>query len=1152
MKFMSKRSTFHIIFVLILTLTQVLFAQEQVKDTKFSVKRGYFSTSFSLEITSNTPGADIYYTTDATIPSAGNGTLYTEPIIINKTMIIRAIATAPGMDPSNVDTQTYIFPEDIVNQPATPSGFPVIWKSSDGSSIAADYEMDPEYPDNNSKIKNALLLLPTVSIVLEPEALFTQNGVYTNGGRNDNNAWEKACSFEYFNPDPTDTTNGFQVNCGIQPRGQTVFSTRKVGFKLDFKTVYGPGKLNKTVFDGATILPETAVKTFNSIILRSGYMENYTGKIYNPYLNIYFRDIMVRDSQLLVSGFGSHNIFFHLYLNGLYWGIYNLTEVIDSDHLTEYFGGNEDDWLIVKSYPDSDDDGEIVSGSATRYYTLLDLIKNEDLSNPADYTNVLKFIDAEKFADYMIIQNYFAVGDWPDNNWIFVMRNGVIPQPGFFYVWDAEKAWLEDDDKQSFKHARYSPYLTDPSLMNGRAYRAVPSRIWRAMISNPDFRMLFADRVYFHMFNKGLLSNENVFDRYSIYETLLTDAIRADQKRWADDDNRNIFPGLLFTHGDWQAQVDRVLDNTQDNVDHFTSDFKAAALYPDIDPPEFSQNGGHVGSGFQLDITNPNGTGTIYYTIDGSDPRNPGGSLSGSAQNGGNAITVTISNTTTIKSRIIDGETWSALRPATFYSSLTPGDIKITEIMYHPPDEDSIDGNDFEFIEIKNTGSQKTNLSGAGFSEGIFYTFKNDTYLGPAEFIVLSKNADRFFSKYGIQSFDIFEGNLNNAGERVTLSDPAGQALFSVEYDDHAPWPTSPDGDGFSLVPVNFNENPDPDNPANWRASKYVMGSPGLDDSVKFIPPEPPAEPYRILFVTATENLNVDDEAVRTHLAGRGFIVQIRDQNSAATADALDKNLIIISESVNSGSVNTKFRNAGVPVLLWEPYLYDDMGMTGTIELENFGKISKSKLIITAPEHPVAAGLSGTVQISSTGQEMTYGVPNTNAGIIAVWEGDEDKAALFVYEKGANMPGLTAPARRVGFFVKDGIATEMTAEGWKLFDAAVDWALDKKTTVLQEANSLPVQFMLSQNFPNPFNPVTTIQYSLPVASRIKLEIYNIRGQKIKTLQQSYQLPGYYSVQWDGTNDTGRQVANGMYLYRLTITDNKNLTGNYVKKMLYLK
>ncbi|MBN2411903.1 chitobiase/beta-hexosaminidase C-terminal domain-containing protein [candidate division KSB1 bacterium] len=1146
---MSRRLTVHLCIALFMALVQGLSAQEQVKDTNFSVRRGYFTSSFHLEITSNTAGAAIYYTTDASLPSVNNGTLYTQPINITGTTIIRAIATSPGMDPSNVDTQTYIFQEDIVNQPGDPPGFPATWTSTDGFTIPADYEMDPEYPDNNRSIENSLLSLPAVSIVVEPENLFTKDGVYTNGGSSDNNDWEKPCSFEFIF---ADTTEGFQIDCGIQPRSQTVFSTPKRNFKLDFKSVYGPGKLNEPVFDMATILPETAPGTFNSIILRSGYMENYTGKIYNPYLNIYFRDIMVRDAQLLVSGFGTHNVFVHLYLNGLYWGIYNLTESIDADHLSETLGGAEEDWFIVKSFPDSDSDGDIIAGSGTRYYVFLDLIKNEDLSDPADYDNVMKYISAEKFADYMILQNFFAVGDWPDNNWAFIMKNGTMPEPGFFYVWDAEKAWLEDDDDQSFKHARYSPYLTDPTLKNGRSYRAVPSRIWRAMISNQDFRMLFADRVYKHLFNDGALTDNNVSTRYSMYETLLTDAVRADQKRWSDDDNRDNFPGILFTHDDWQAQVDRVLENIQDNISYFIDDFKAAALYPDIEPPQFSRNSGYVDSGFPLDLSNPNSSGTIYYTTDGSDPRNSGGSVSGFAQNGGNAITIKINSTTTIKSRIKSSETWSPLRQATFYTPLTPGDIKITEIMYHPPDENGIDGNDFEFIEIKNTGTEKINLSGAGFTEGITYTFDDDTFLGPAEFIVLSKNSDRFFSKYQILPFGVFDGNLNNAGERVTLSDPTGKSLFSVLYDDHAPWPASPDGDGFSLVPVNFNENPDPDNPANWRASKYILGSPGLDDSVRYIPPELPEGPVKILFVTFSSNLTIDDDAVKAHFIDRDFIVQVLDQNSADAADALDKNLVIISESVNSGNVNTKFRNVNIPVLLWDPYLYDDMGMTASAEGVDYGIISKSKLVISAPQHPAAAGLSATVQISSTEREMTYGVPNTNADIIAVWEGDTDKAALFVYDKGAHMPGLTAPARRVGFFVKDGIASDLTDDGWKLFDAAVDWTLEKSSTDISKDNFLPVKYTLSQNYPNPFNPVTTIQYTIPVPSRIYLEIFNIRGQKIKTLTNSYHSAGYYSVQWDGRNDFDQLAANGMYFYRLTIMDNKNNTRDIIKKMIYLK
>lgn len=101
--------------------------------------------------------------------------------------------------------------------------------------------------------------------------------------------------------------------------------------------------------------------------------------------------------------------------------------------------------------------------------------------------------------------------------------------------------------------------------------------------------------------------------------------------------------------------------------------------------------------------------------------------------------------------------------------------------------------------------------------------------------------------------------------------------------------------------------------------------------------------------------------------------------------------------------------------------------------------------------------------------------------------------------------------------------------------------------------SVPQTFGLSQNYPNPFNPVTTITYQLPVAGKVRLEIYNILGQKVKTLVDAQQPAEYYTLQWDGRNDHGRQVGSGMYIYRL-ITETADGGKGFVKarKMLLIR
>ena len=94
---------------------------------------------------------------------------------------------------------------------------------------------------------------------------------------------------------------------------------------------------------------------------------------------------------------------------------------------------------------------------------------------------------------------------------------------------------------------------------------------------------------------------------------------------------------------------------------------------------------------------------------------------------------------------------------------------------------------------------------------------------------------------------------------------------------------------------------------------------------------------------------------------------------------------------------------------------------------------------------------------------------------------------------------------------------------------------------------LPKAFSLSQNYPNPFNPETVIRYTLPEDCQVELTIYNILGQKVKTLVHEYQRAGYKTVRWDSRDDEGDEVASGVYLYRIEANGYVE-----VKKMAVLK
>ncbi len=1121
-----------------LLLGSTLCFSQQVKDTKFQPDRGFYDSPVEVKITTSTPGASIRYTLDASPPSHDHGRIYDSPIHVTTTTVIRAIAYKNGMEPTNVDTHTYIFLDDVITQPSNPSGFPSRWYNQNGSSVPADYEMDPNYPSSDEQLKKGLLDLPTVSLVLHEENLWGNKGIINNGGKGNNNQFEKPCSFEIIYPHGR---NSYQVNCGIQPRARRDY---KHGVRLDFKSEYGPGRLKYDIFEGAWAGTDNAANSYNHLVFRTGSFENYTSGGYDHSYTILFRDPMSRNVQLKTSGIGARNLMVHLYFNGLYWGIYNLTEFIDPDYLTDYFGGQEKDWMRANARPGTQNTIEI-DGDPKRWQELLTLVQSEDLTDSTLYARVLQYIDPVRFADYMIIQNYNAIGDWPDNNWYFVIKGGINPEPGFFIMWDAEKTWLEGDDPQSHKHAWYNPFLTDPNLWEGEPYNNPLSIIWRAMISNAEFRLLFADRVYKHLFHDGPLTDKNALNLFKDWALLLTDAIRAEQKRWADH------TGKSFTHDDWQREVNWVIGNiTNQNVNAFISEFGKAGLYPSIHPPQFSQRGGYVSNGFQFTVTNPNESGTIYYTTDNSDPRAYGGEISKTSIECEKISTsITISQTSTVKARVLDNSEWSALEKAVFYTPTDYSAIKITEIMYHPPDTAGIDGDEFEFIEIKNTSQQPVDLTGVSFTDGINYSFPEGTIISGGSFLVLCENKDMFYYKYHIKAFGQYSGRLSNGGEKVTLSDPYNQPIFSVEYDDQFPWPTTPDGDGYSLVPIDFNKNQNPDNPINWRASLYPMGSPGLDDSTRYIIPEYPDEKTGdILFIVKNGALNEGDKKLYDHLTNKGYKVEISDEFTRALL-ALDFRLVIISSTANSDFIDNGYTSLNVPIITWNPDLFYDLNMTGDVNNSDFGKVRDREIIIGKQNHPLAAGLTDTVQIATSINERPFGLPALNYSFIAYWKDHVPNAAIFAYEKGKTMVGCKAPAKRIGFFFGSDIK-ETTFAGWHLFDAAVFWAAGI-SPVHNNEGKVSHQFKLYQNYPNPFNNRTAVQFILNQAAFVRLDIFNIQGQLVKNVLVEQLNSGHHRFYWDATDKYGKMVGSGIYIMKLN-TKNKKRTFSRTLKMVYTK
>ena len=194
------------------------------------------------------------------------------------------------------------------------------------------------------------------------------------------------------------------------------------------------------------------------------------------------------------------------------------------------------------------------------------------------------------------------------------------------------------------------------------------------------------------------------------------------------------------------------------------------------------------------------------------------------------------------------------------------------------------------------------------------------------------------------------------------------------------------------------------------------------------------------LFVVGSSNLSRGDRAVYEHLRwALGYDVVVKSDAAVRTADASGKDVVIVSSSTDSGLVTTKFKYVAVPVMTWEPFLFDDMAMVYSGS-SNYGTATGQTTVrLQNSSHPLAVGLDqGNSSVYDAPNTLSWGKPAASAIKIATLSYDSSKAVIFGYDQGDWMVGMKAPARRVGFMLNDDGLGDLWTQRW-YFDAAVTW-----------------------------------------------------------------------------------------------------------------
>ena len=417
-----------------------------------SVGRGIFEAPFQLELTTDSPEAEIHYTLDGSRPTSDRGRVYDGPIAIDSTTMLRAMTIRPNYRESEVVTHSYLFLQDVMQQSPAPDGFPAQWVLSDGETRSAVYGVNRTVVrTHEDTLRDDLRSVPTMSLVTSVEEVFGPGcdnpadrpcGAYNSGGSN----IDSPTSVELIYPDGRE---GFQIDAGLRLQGGSsrLPSVRKRSLRLRFTAEFGPTSLEFPLFDS------TAADRFDTIILRANVQDGWgNGPAGQRQL---IKDEFARRTQLDMGQPSAHGTWTHLYINGLYWGLYNLVERPNAAFAAEHMGGEKEDWDALNG-------GRLREGNLDAWNEMLALtprggpdVRNfDDEKVRTNYEAIQEYLDVPNFIDYLLVGMYMGTEDWLPNNYYAARRSRDGDQPVDphdpsgkfrFFHWDQEKALLGVD-----------------------------------------------------------------------------------------------------------------------------------------------------------------------------------------------------------------------------------------------------------------------------------------------------------------------------------------------------------------------------------------------------------------------------------------------------------------------------------------------------------------------------------------------------------------------------------------------------------------------------------------------------------------------------------------------------------------------------------
>jgi len=1110
-------------------------SQELTEEPFFSSRRGFYENSFTLIIGYSAPGAVIKYTKDGTDPftsSTAKSVSSPASVAIDPTdisdrdkapgVVIRAYAVKDGLPLTKAATHTYLFLnkiEELSPDAQKPGpGWPDTNRGTQFTQQGMDYGMDPDVlqdPRYKDKIKGALLAIPTISLVTDLKNLFDpDSGIYVNALPR-GSEWERATSVELLNPDGSP---GFQINAGLRIRGgwgRTGINF-KHAFRLFFRKEYGDGKLRYPLFG------DEGVTEFDNVDLRTS--QNYSwaydgGGDGSHYTEL--REVFSRDLQRDMGQPYTRSRYYHLYINGTYWGLYQTQERSEASFGESYLGGSKDDYDVVKvdvtdslnlaAYHVEATDGnmdayqklwEIATKgfySDESYYGVQGL--NPDGSRNPDYPVL---VDVDNLIDYML--NTIYVGD-PDGpvasgipNNFYGMYNRNEEQGFVFFRHDAEHSLLFKDIN-----------VASPTNVGANFSQFNPRWLHQQLSFHPSYRIRFYDHVYNYFFNNGILTPQANRNRLLKRKAQIDDAVIAESARWGD-----AYINPPRTKDDsWLPEVNWILNTYfPARTDTVLAQIRRQKLYPSFDPPVFNLKSGAVAKGTELSMSASDGT--IYYTLDGNDTHLP--------------------------SSLQKSQTILVPRNAN-KRILIPKETMASTWKYDPVFNDS------SWLLCN------TSPGGVGYDFG-------STYKDLISY-------DLQTPMYNVNSTSLIRIPFEVTAEQLK---DFTYLVLRVQYDD-----------GFAVylnksnpaLTRNFSGS------LSWNSSaaaphegKFIESF-DLTQSLKNLLPGKNVLAIQALNVAAADSdffISVELVAGNLMKSGGPISPSAVAYSAPITIENTTKIMARVYKDEQWSALNEVFlwvpegnENLKITELHYNPLGEGDIDGKEFefIELKNIGAASLNLSGMTfmqgieytfPSETSIASGAHLVLASNASAFQSRYkfapfgeyeGQLDNSGEEIVLSASNGDTVIAFKYND--KYPWPSSP---------DGMGYSLIRKPDELYKNPNDpsaWQASLKihgnpgeddpiTGVAAKDANVPKRFELFQNYPNPFNPSTTITFSIPAESFVSLKVYDVIGREIANVVSEELVAGNYKRQWNASG-----MSSGVYFYRIQ-------AGNFVetKKMILLR